>query len=170
MNRTNTIPRGGAGARRLRRAFTLVESLAVIVVLSIAVPPAVSMMTDSAKAQSDSITLTRATWFATGILEHVMADASSDDAGLGFAAFADSDAYLNTPDTGLADRISAMSAHYASLGLTYSVTIGPLCDATGAVTGDADEDVFRQITAGVSWTSMRGVDRTLNIGCVVTEL
>lgn len=153
-----------------RRAFTLVESLAVIVVLAIAVPPAVSMMTDSAKAQADSVTLARATWFATGILEYVMADASSDAPLLGFAAFDDDDAYLNTPGTGLYDRMDSIIAHYNAMGLTQGVTVGPLANASGVVTGDADEDIFRNITVSVTWTTLGGAERTLNIGAMVTEL
>lgn len=165
-----TIDRYNQGSPLRRRAFTLVESLAVIVVLAIAVPPAVSMMTDSARAQADSVTLSRATWFATGILEYVMADASSDAPLLGFAAFDDEDAYLNTPDTGLYARMSAMIAQYNTMGLTQSVTIGPLSNAGGVVTGDADEDIFRNVTVSVTWTTLRGVERTLNIGAMVTEL
>jgi prepilin-type N-terminal cleavage/methylation domain-containing protein len=155
---------------RRRRAFTLVESLAVVVVLSVAIPPAVSMMTDSARAQVNSITQTRATWYATAVLEHVIADASSDDPVLGFAAMANSSAYLTTPTTGLNDRLGSISTYYAALGLTHTVTIGALSDATGTVTGNSSLDVFRTITVGVTWTTLKGDSRTLSIGCVVTDL
>ena len=153
-----------------RRAFTLVESLAVVVVLSIAIPPAVSMMADAARAQADSVSTTRATWFATALLEQVIADVNSDDAGLGFAALADSNVYLTTPKVGFNDRNGPLIAHYSGLGLTHSVLIGDLADAGGVVTGDADEDVFRTITVGVAWTTLKGDSRTLSIGCVVTDL
>lgn len=153
-----------------RRAFTLVESLAVVVVLSVAIPPAVSMMTDATRAQVDSVKQTRATWFATAILEHIIADVNSDDVNLGFDALADSNAYLTTPTTGLNDRLNVITTLYAGLGFTHSVQIGDLSDATGTVTGDPDVDVFRTITVGVTWTNMKGASRTLSIGCVMTDL
>jgi len=153
-----------------RRAFTLVESLAVVVVLSVAIPPAVSMMVDSAAAQVGSVMQTRATWFATAILENVIADANSDDANLGFAALADSNAYLTTPTTGLNDRMSATTTFYAGLGFSHVVFIGALSDATGTVTGDVNQDVFRTIAVLVTWTTLEGDSRTLTISSVVTDL
>jgi prepilin-type N-terminal cleavage/methylation domain-containing protein len=166
MNRR--APRSIGSSRR--RAFTLVESLAVVVVLSVAIPPAVSMMADSARAQADSVTMTRATWFATALLEQIIADVSSDSAGLGFAALADSDAYLTTPGAGFEARNGPLIAYYATLGLTHSVLIGELSDAGGTVVGDTDEDIFRTVTASVTWTTLKGDSRTLAIGCVVTDL
>lgn len=166
MSRRRTFPI--ASVRR--RAFTLVESLAVVVVLSVAIPPAVSMMVDSARAQADSVKQTRATWYATAVLEHVIADVNSDDAGLGFDALADSNAYLTTPKTGLDDRILGISAYYNGLGLTHTVQIGALSDANGVVTGDAGQDIFRTITVGITWTTLKGDSRTLNLGAVVTDL
>ena len=153
-----------------RRAFTLVESLAVIVVLSVAIPPAVSMMVDSARAQADSVTQARATWFATTVLEHIIADVNSDDAGLGFDALADSNAYLTTPKTGLEDRILTASAFYSGLGLTHTVQIGALSDASGVITGDPGQDIYRTITVSVAWTTLQGNSRTLSLGAVVTDL
>jgi len=153
-----------------RRAFTLVESLAVVIVLSIAVPPAVSMMVDAARTQADSVKMTRATWFATSILENIIADVNSDDVNLGFSALDDSNAYLTTATTGLNNRLSAVIAHYNGFGLTHSVQIGALSESTGAVSGTPSENVFRTITVGVTWTNMNGVSRTLNIGAVVTDL
>lgn len=153
-----------------RRAFTLVESLAVVVVLSIAIPPAVSMMIDAAKTQADSVKMTRATWFATSILENIIADVNSDDANLGFNALDDSAAYLTAPSTGLNNRLSGVIAFYNGYGFTHSVQVGALSNAAGKVTGVPADDVFRTITVGVTWTNMNGVSRTLNIGAVVTDL
>lgn len=153
-----------------RRAFTLVESLAVVVVLSVAIPPAVSMMVDSARAQADSVKQTRATWFATAILEHIIADVNSDDALLGFAALADSNAYLTTASTGLNDRTQDVTTLYSGYGLTHSVQIGALSDAGGTVTGDVNMDVFRTVVVGVTWITLKGDSRTLDIGAVVTDL
>lgn len=153
-----------------RRAFTLVESLAVVVVLAVAIPPAVSMMADSARAQADSVTITRATWFASALIEQIIADVNSDDAGLGFAALDDSDTYLTTPSVGFEARNSALIAHYGSLGLTHGVLIGELSNASGTVVGDIEEDIFRTVTVSVTWTTLKGDSRTMGIGCVVTDL
>lgn len=163
-------PRKPRSGTPTRRAFTLVESLAVIIVLSIAIPPAVSMMVDSAGAQSDAVMQARATWFASALLEQVMADVNSDAPGLGFAALDDTDAYLTTATTGFNDRNAALVASYNAMGLTHDFLFGDLADATGAVTGDADQDVFRTVTAEVTWTDMSGASRTLSIGCLATEL
>ncbi|MCB9847839.1 MAG: type II secretion system protein [Phycisphaeraceae bacterium] len=153
-----------------RRAFSLVESLAVIVVLAIAIPPAVSMMVDGARTQADSVALTRATWYATSLLECVMADVNSDAPGLGFDALADADAYQTTPTTGFDDRNGVVIGHYAKYGLSHDLVIGELSNAAGVVTGDSDQDVFRTVTAQVTWTNRLGQSRTLSIGCLATDL
>lgn len=155
---------------KFRTAFTLVESLAVVVVLAVAIPPAVSMMVDSAQAQMDSVKQTRATWFAAAILEHIIADANSDDPALGFEALSDAGVYIKTANVGLNDRLADVIALYNGYGLSYTVQIGALSNAGGKVTGDANEDAFRTIIVGVTWTTPRGDSRTLDVGAVVTDL
>lgn len=153
-----------------RRGFSLLETLAVMVVLAIAVPPASMMLADAGRARRDAVMMARATWLATGVLEHVLADVNSPAAGLGFDALDDSATYLDDATTGLYARLDSMMSFYDALGLSATVTIGPLADASGAVTGDADQDLFRTITVNVSWTDSKGEARTLALASQATEL
>jgi len=153
-----------------RSAFSLLESLAVIIVLAIAIPPAMSMMTEGARSQADAVAQTRATWFATAILETILADVASEDPDLGFEALDNFGVYLKTPVTGLHDRLAPVRDHYEPMGFSYDASAGPLSNETGVVTGDAQQDVFRTVTVEVSWSTLRGQSRTLTVDCVVTEL
>lgn len=134
-----------------RRGFTLIEAVIVIVALAIMVPPSIAWLNRAGHDRVDAVNATRATFLATSVLEQVLADAASTGAGLGFAAFADAPAYLDTPATGLRDRLAPVTAPYAAMGMSYSVAIGPLVTQAGAVSGDAAQDVFRVVTVTVNF-------------------
>lgn len=155
---------------RRRRGFTLFEAMAVVVVLAIATPTALSMLMTGASARIDAAHVSRATWFATGALEQVLADVHSDAAGLGFDALADAPTYLNTPGTGLYARLDHLISHYTPMGLTLGVNIGGLVAYDGVATGNPDDDVYRYITASVSWTDASGDPRTMSVSAMVTDL
>jgi type II secretory pathway pseudopilin PulG len=152
-----------------RRAFSLIEAIAAIVVLSIAVPSTMAVLVDSSRANADAVNTTRASALASLVLEQVLADASSESPALGFAAFADANAYLTTATTGLNDRIAASVAPYQAVGMTYLVTIGDLADNTGAVTGNPALDLFRLVTVTVTFPTSRG-SSNLNAAVLVADL
>src|SRR5262249_24782175 len=114
-----------------RRAFSLVEVLADVVVLSVALPPSLGVIMDATVARRDSALATRAAFLATGVLEHILADVNSADASLGFSALSNSAAYLDTAATGLRARVQPMADQAAQYGVQYTVTIGALSNHAG---------------------------------------
>ncbi len=152
------------------RAFTLLEAIATMLLLSIAVPPALMMLSRANDSRQESVAADRAAWLATGVLEHILADVASNAPERGFDALADANAYLDTANTGLRDRILPLEDHYSLYNMTYAVAIGELVAYDGAATGDAARDLYRYITVDVSWPSTRGGQHTLSVGALVTDL
>jgi len=155
---------------RTSRAFSLIEVVMVVVILAIAVPPTLGILMDNASSRADTINTSRATVLASSVLEGILADAASSDDALGFDALADADAYLNTPTTGFVDRMRPITDDHAALGLSYTVQIGELVDATGAVSGEPDENIFRVVTVRVRYPSARGADMVMPVSIMVSEL
>jgi prepilin-type N-terminal cleavage/methylation domain-containing protein len=155
---------------KLRRGFSLIECVVVIVALAIAVPPTLAWMDSSVASRADSINATRATMFCSAIMENVLADAASPTAGLGFIALADPDKYVETPGTGLRDRIGSVSKPYEALDFKWSLDVGELVNASGVSTGDATADIFRVVTVNVSFPSASGGRLTLKVSSMVTAL
>lgn len=72
------------GARRARRSFTLIETIALIVVLSVALPPSLFALREAALDRVGPVQASRARWLATAQLEDVIADRHSDTRGYDF--------------------------------------------------------------------------------------
>lgn len=153
-----------------RPAFSLIEVVIAVIVLAIAVPPTLNLMDSAAAGRADAINTTRATILATCVLETVTADINSDAAGLGFDALADDDAYLNTPTTGLIDRLDPIVEPYTSVGFSYTVTIGPLVSSDGTVSATAGENIFRVITVSVGYASATSDPYLLPVSTMVSAL
>lgn len=153
-----------------RPAFSLIEVVIAVIVLAIAVPPTLNLMDSAAAGRADAINTTRATILATCVLETVTADINSDAAGLGFDALTDDDAYLNTPTTGLIDRLDPIVEPYTSVGFSYTVTIGPLVSSDGSVSATASENIFRVITVSVGYTSATSDPYLLPVSTMVSAL
>jgi len=154
----------------MRRGFTLIEAVVVVVLLGIAIPPTLMLMEDAAADRADEVNIARATTFATGVLEQVIADAYSRDALLGFAALSDPGTYLSAPGSGLNDRIADIRDGYEPLGFSYAVSIGGLVGPEGVATGDAESDVFRLVTVTVTAPSAREGSVDLSVSTMVGEL
>lgn len=152
------------------RAFTLIETVLVLAVIAIAVPISTRMMGDAAADRADSVNALRAGTLAEAVVEAVIADVQSDAAGLGIDALADSTAYLDTPTTGLRDRISPTTTYYTDIGFSYTIDIGPLVASDGQTSGDDALDRFRLITVRVTWPSARGGDLELAVSTYVGEV
>lgn len=154
----------------VRRAFTLIEAIAAIVVLSILITPTVAMLRDSTTARVDATQQTRATLLAAAVLEQVEADVASSSSSLGMTALASSGTYLNTPGTGLVARMANLTSAYTSKGLAWALNVGPLVSADTTTTGDSLKDVYRWVSVSVSWTSARsGAAKTFTTGLLVTD-
>lgn len=153
-----------------RKAFTLIEAVVVIVALAVAIPPTLSWLDQSVRDRADAVNTSRATTLASAVLEHAVADVASTSLGLGFAALADRDAWLDTPGTGFRDRFRAVFEPYDALGFRYDVEVGPLVSSSGSASGDASRDVYRVLTAVVVFPSAGDGPLTLRIATMVTEL
>ncbi len=145
-----------------RRAFTLLETIIAMVMISIALPPIVALMHDASRARIDAANAERASWLAAAVMEHICADVASADASLGPEALADSSAYLTTPVTGLNARLQSLATFYAGWGISYSVTISGLVSSDGTVSGDADLDVFRSVEVEAAFPDSGGT-RSVNV-------
>lgn len=153
--------------RSTRRGFSLMECVVIIVALAVAVPASVAFLDRAAGQRELSLTISRATTLAQGVLEHVLADASSNTPGLGLPAFADGTAYVETATTGLRARTTALTAPYAATGMTWTLTVGGLVDALGIVNADPMENNYRIVTVTVTFEDSLGNARTLPVSTMV---
>ena len=153
-----------------RRAFTLIEVVAIVIILALAVPPSLMFMDQSTSRRADAINAMRATTLATLVMESILADVASTNASLGYAALASSSTYLDTPTTGLKARISTLQSTYADMGMSYSVTIGSEVNAAGIVSATLSDNVFRQITVTVTYPSASEDSASLSLVAMVSDL
>lgn len=163
---THTSRRAGS-ARARRRGFTLIEAVAVVLVLALVVPPTLGWMQASADRRADSVAAMRATTLATLVIENVIADAASTAPGLGFAALATPTTYLDTPTTGLRARLESLTSGYEAQGMSYSVEVGALVDSTLSVNADAAANLFRVVTVRVTCPSATGPAFVITVPVVV---
>jgi len=152
---------------QLRRAFSLIEAVVVVVVIAVAVPPSMMWLDEAVTRRYDAANLNRATILSSAVLETILADAASDSAGLGFAAFANAAAYVDGAGSGLRARLARVFGPYQSAGMSYQVTIGGLISASGSPDADATQNLFRKITVDVTYPSASGGNQTLSMSCVV---
>lgn len=152
------------------RAFTLIEVVIAIVVLALAVPPTLTMLDSASIGRVDSVNTTRATYLSTIVLESVLADMTSPEPSLGFDALGDENIYLNTPSSGLYDRLSKIVEPYTQAGFTYSLAVGGLVASDGLVSGTAGENVFRVVTVVVVFRSAGGSQFSMPISMMVSEI
>lgn len=152
-----------------RRGVTLIEAVAVVLVLAISIPPTISWMSETSARQADAINLTRATTLASTVLEQVLADGRSSAAGLGFSAFNDTSAYLDAPTVGLRARLSSTTSLYTSMGFTYEVGFTGLISPSGVASADTAKNVCRRVDVGVKFPSASGPERTVSISALLTS-
>lgn len=139
-----------AGYPRGRRTgFTLVETMAAVVVLAIAIPP---LLLTARRASIDSVTpvmFSRARWLAVERLEDVIADRHSSQRGYDYLTGG------NYPDE---EPISSDPAFSRSVQLTETGA-----DLISSGTG------YMTVIVTVSWSDPTGTTRSLQIGTVLTE-
>lgn len=148
-----TLPRRNIerSKRRNRRGFTLIETIAAVVILAIAVPPMLWSVREAHIQRVNPLLASQARWLATERLEDLIADRHS--ATIGYAA--------------LTGGVEAPVAGFTGFTRTATVNEHGPWDNTGqawsAGTG------YKTITVDVEWTDATGTDRTLSIGTVVTD-
>ena len=153
---------------RVRRAFSLFEALAVIIVVAIAVPPIAAIASSRAMAVSDATRRHAAMLLAAGVMESILADSESTSTDLGFEGFARAD-YLTAPVIGLRPRLTEMAEPAGALGVSYDVAIGSCVDADGSPASDDAPGALRLITATASWTNAQGDPESLPLSTLVVN-
>jgi len=153
---------------RLLRAFSLIEALAVILVVSIAVPPMAAIARTRALAVSDGARRHAAMILAAGVIESIIADSESTNAQLGFEGFARGD-YLSAPVIGLRTRLTSMAAPATALGITYDVTIGSPVDSSGNTALYNTTGALRLVTVTPTWVNAAGQSASLPITTLVVN-
>lgn len=151
------------------RGFSIIELIAVILVLAIMVPTTLSMVADASRTRLSTARATTAATFAASIAEHIIADTHSNDPTIAFPALADSDTYLNAPDTGLNHRLAWLIEHHANLGYTHTITIGPLISADTTITNDPALDIYRRITVAITWSHPTDGPQSFDLPLIVGD-
>jgi prepilin-type N-terminal cleavage/methylation domain-containing protein len=132
-----------------RRGFTLIESIAAIVILAIAVPPMMWAIKEGHTQRVNPMMASKARWLATEKLETILADRHSTTRGYGYLV---SNNYaMENPVTG-------------NPGFARTVSF----NETGAdlVTPGAG---YKRVTVTVTWTDATAVARSLSIDTLVTD-
>lgn len=146
---------------RSRRGATLIEAVAVVLVLAIAVPPTVTGMVQAVNRREDAIQLIRATTLASAVLNQIQSDSVTADIG------SDVPAYLDTPATGLRDRLDPVTSVLLIGGMTYDVDMSAKLNASLNTSGDPSFDVFRTVTVTIDYVDAWGAARTLPFTTVI---
>lgn len=151
------------------RAFTMLETVAAVIVLAVAVPATMGALSDAATARRDGATAVRAATLARAAMEHVLADVHSGAPGLGFDALSDSDAYLDAPVTGLMARLAPTLEEYEAFEMGCQVRVSGLVDYSGVSTGSPEADVCRDVTVVVTFPALRNGAKEMRVSARVTE-
>lgn len=155
-------------SRRSRRAFSLLEAVIVVLVLSISIPTTLIWTDAAVSRRADAVSSIRATAYASAVMESILADVSSGATGLGFGALSTPSLYLDGPG-GLNSRLAAITSIYTDQGMACSVVVGPLVNASGDSTGEPTVDLFRAIDVSVTFPLADGGSSTIQLCGMVTQ-
>lgn len=132
-----------------RRGFSLVEAIAALVILALAIPPMMWALRASGAHRANSVLATTARLLAQEKLEDVLADRHSTTRGYGYIAAG------NYPDEVPVDAFP---------GFRRSVAINETgADLTSPGTG------YKTVSVAVSYTDATGAGRTIALQTVVTD-
>jgi hypothetical protein len=137
--------------RRLHsaRAVTLIEAIAAIVVIAVAIPPVMIAVREAAVRRVGPVQAGTARWLAGEKLEDIIADRHSTTRGYTYVIVG------NYPAEG---TVTGFTSFARSVAISET-------DATlvGAGTG------YKKVTVTVTWTDYRGQARSLALSTVVTN-
>ncbi|MBX3406405.1 MAG: type II secretion system protein [Phycisphaeraceae bacterium] len=131
------------------RAFSLIEAIIAIVILSVAIPAMFWAVRDAAERRVEPVMLNRARWLAAEKIEDVLADRANSGRGYGYV---------------VAENYPEESPVAGFAGFSRQVTIverGP--DLVGPGTG------YKVVTVRVNYSGARGAARTFELAAVVTD-
>lgn len=134
-----------------RRGFTLIETVAAIIILAVAVPAMLWAVTEAHQRRANPVMVTTARWLAIEKLEDTIGDRHS--LAVGYGALAGGS---DTPVPGYPgfNRTTTVTQHGAWDNVTTSWSAG-----TG----------YKTITVVVQWTDSDGDTMSLSINTVVTD-
>ncbi len=134
---------------RVRRAFTLVEAIVAILVMSVAMPAILTAMSSAQSHRTSAAMASTARWLACEKLEDVIADRHSATRGYSYVA---------------ASNYAPESSVSGFAGFSRSVTITlTAADLVSAGTG------YKRVVVTVSYTDPKSVARQLSLETVLTE-
>ena len=135
--------------RPARRGFSLIDTIAAVVVLAIAVPPMLWSLRAAHDQRVDPVLASTARWLATEKLEDAVGDRHSTTRGWSWLVPGN---YPAEPGV----------AGFPAFGRTVTLTeTGPDLALPGSG--------YMTIVVAVSWTDATGTGRTLTVSTVVTE-
>lgn len=137
------------GLRGFTRGFTLIETIAALVVMAITIPPIVMVITRAAHDRVTPVMFSRARWLAVEKLEDVIADRHSTSRGYG---------YLVSGNYPAENPVSSDPGFSRTVAFNET---GPDLQSVG--TG------YMTVTVTVSWTDPDNNARSLDISTVVTD-
>jgi type II secretory pathway pseudopilin PulG len=140
--------RPSAPAARTRSAFTLIEAISALVILSVAMPAMLWSIRDTVRRRADPVLLSRARWLAAEKLEDCIADGHS--ATRGYAYLVNGNYPAEAPVSGFT-------------GMSRSVSIIETAPKFIAGTG------WKTITVTMTYSDGQGATRSLALSTVLTS-
>lgn len=132
-----------------RRGFTLIEAIAAVVILALAVPPMLWSLGEAQVQRANATLASQARWLATEKIEDIIADRHSATRDYGYVVNANYAAEAT---------VSGFTAFSRSVSIVERAA-----DLVSAGTG------YKVVTVTVSWGDARSVSRSLTLSTVVTD-
>ena len=129
--------------------FTLIETIAAMVILSIAIPPMLWAVRDAHSGRVDVVLSSRARWLATEKLEDIIADRHSTTRGYN---------YLIAGNYPAESPVTGFPNFNRSVNLTET-------QADLSTPGSG----YMNVTVSVTWNDAMGTARTMAVSTVLTD-
>lgn len=129
--------------------FTLIETIAAIVILTIAIPPMLWSIRQAQVQRVNPVQVSKARWLATERLEDIIADRHSTTRGYG---------YLITGNYPSEVPIAGFASFSRSVSINETAA-----DLVTAGTG------YKKATVTVNWTDATSTLRSLQLSTVITD-
>jgi prepilin-type N-terminal cleavage/methylation domain-containing protein len=142
-------------AKARSSGFTLIETVAAIVILAVAVPPMLWAVAQAQNKRANPMLASKARWMAVEKLEDIIADRHSDSGNRGWD-------YLIAAN--YSDENPGDITGYPQFGRTVTFLETQADLATPDASGG-----YMNVTVTVTWTSSEGKSMSLSISTVLTE-
>jgi prepilin-type N-terminal cleavage/methylation domain-containing protein len=129
--------------------FTLIETIATIVILAVAIPPMLWSIRDAQIQRANPVLASRARWLATEKLEDIIADRHSSTRGY---------TYLVTGNYPSEPNVTGFTNYSRSVTFTETEA-----DLATAGTG------YMKVAVAVGWDDATGTARSLSVTAVLTD-